>query len=869
MLLCVSMIALIPGQPAAAQSSVPQPIDNAQGDFADGVFQRVSIGPDNRSTLTPADGEVADQAGVVKLSPAGVLNPWDSIPGDLPADAAVSSPGVTALGNRIYVIGGKPLAGNATDATWWATVAPQEGNLIETGGNTWLNKPMTATKAIFDSSTELYYPECKAVTGKRARVGVASLDKGNNSGFIYVIGGVADIPGCTYNFSTPIVQRATVATNGTITWSTLTSALLPSPKVPTDNGTDSARTLGIDGTSTAIVRARDSNGTDHYYLYVIGGKSLYVNGPGSLSPDELTSRVLKAVYYTEIDYTTGDLKHPLTGSPTGVWKRTADFPSAADKGIWDATATAVNVVVGDQLKSAIFVAGGSLTLGGNSDPVVLNPYIYRADIGDKGALTWKTTPGNGGIEQVSLSPPRRGLTSITYNNKLYMIGGTTTNDNSGALNAVPTAFYDDDLNMIKIDTDFVIGPGPADADKVLNTNNDDQGRYNLGAALVRAETPTGAIPDTLNSAWVFAIGGSNSSGQPSNKVYRGKIGGDETADDVKRAPEGWYYSGAIKSSFEFGSENKLARVLAIHWATDIDRTTGSPNADIEIQFRKKITGSGECTGDDGFKDTDPWSSSADGFASSPLYSKSAISGAMYNTVDMTTLFGSDTTASCLQYRAHLMQDATGSGIKNPKSTPMLLSVYIEKVIAGNAELNIPTGGFSVTTTNNRLSSVTMNMRNLNLTDQAATLSADRARYPAAETSVYVNLCMTYSPLTESTAPSLTLPDPNAFQESDKTLCRYYAEIFTYEIQSGTVIDLLKPDAVGNSRWHDNANNYQTVSDIRSAFSTTGNYRIGMILDTGNNVPEGTTGETNNRSETITFRIEGSPINVVMLPLVAR
>jgi len=152
-------------------------------------------------------------------------------------------------------------------------------------------------------------------------------------------------------------------------------------------------------------------------------------------------------------------------------------------------------------------------------------------------------------------------------------------------------------------------------------------------------------------------------------------------------------------------------VLSFHWAANIDRTRNT-NADIEIQFRKTITASGECPNDSVFSLTaasDAWGSSLDGFASSPLYSQAADATNFYNSA---TFGNQGLDASCIQYRAHLMQDATGATASDPSSSPQLLSVYVEKEISGNADINIPANGFSVTTTANNLIIPVMNIQNL-------------------------------------------------------------------------------------------------------------------------------------------------------------
>ncbi|NTW97787.1 MAG: hypothetical protein HGB28_04470, partial [Oscillochloris sp.] len=455
--------------------------------------------------------------------------------------------------------------------------------------------------------------------------------------------------------------------------------------------------------------------------------------------------------------------------------------------------------------------------------------------------------------------------SIAYNNKLYMIGGRTNGTPGSGLNSVPTAFFDDNLNLIKIDgTNFIIGA----SEKVLNIDND-EGRYNMGVALVRAEPPD-TVQGTLNSAWVFVIGGSDINGNETNTMYQGKIGGDDaTADSY--TPDGWYYSNIFQTSYAFGSgqwiEYEKARLVSFHWASSINRGSNT-NADIQVYFRTKSTLTSLCTGDNIFTSSDPWIGPLDGYGGNPLYSTVPANGALYNNA---TLLGNYTdaqlTGNCVQYRAQILRGGSLLSV-----TPKLLSVSIKKEIAGNADLNIPTDGFSVTTgADNQISTMVMRVQNLSTLGLSQTISVPRAREAnglTADGSVYVNLCIARSDL-DQPPPTLTLPNPNTFGSSaDINLCRYYAHIYSYQLLKGTVIDLLgtNPNNGNNSYWFDNLNGYAPVPDIKSVFKQSGHYRIGLILDTANyGIPEGTPGEANNQSSMITFTII-SPYTIFM-PLI--
>jgi hypothetical protein len=892
LLVCLGLMALLPsgpvvaqtGGPVLTQSIVAQPIDNTQGNFADGVFQRTSLGPD-KTSIQPEDPIApVDQEGVVQLSPAGVLNDWTPLPNTLPQ--AVSGHGAAAIGNRIYAIGGA-IAGGFTEAAYWATVDPITGAIRETSagsGQFWTNNPMPAVLAI-PYATPDNQPEvpaaCATPTAKRTNVGVAGLATTATTGYIYAVGGTVNIPGCTQGISTPIVQRGTVAANGTITWTTLANANVPSPLTPDDKNIAGANdvSLGIEGASVVIARTRTAAGVNRYFLYVLGGKSVYI----SRADGGTRQRVLSTVYYSEVDIANGNLKHPTSGSASVVWQRLPNVPllntQITDEGLWNATASAPSVEVGSELKTMILLSGGAYDVDGTTPKI--SPYVYRATVSANGALTWSTTPGEGN-SQVTLAA-RKGMSSLSYNNKFYAIGGRTTSAATSALDTVPTSFFNDSLNIIKVDGSFFfIGTDPVN-DQVLASGN--TGRYNTASTLVRAQPPA-TVPagTTINSAWAYVLGGNNNAGNPTNTVFLGKLGGDE-ASNVVRAPDGWYYSGVIKTAFEVGSQNKLARVLSINWATDLGRNL-NPKADIRLEFRKTITATGECPSDSVFTSSneDRWRA-VDGDTGSTFFSKTAVAGALFNKVSMSEVFASETlNATCMQYRAHLLQNGLdGTGPTTRSSSPKLLNIYLEKVIAGNADLNVPTGGFSLTTTADfRINSFVMRLQNLSDKGIGETLSVDDARLPHDEGSFFVNLCVAYN---ASASPSLTLPDPKTFTNADKVKCPAYAVIATSEMGKGTTLDLRQPPPAHlglPSRWYSNAPGNAPLTSLLSLFSTPGYYRIGLVIDTYNYVPEGTTGEVNNRVETaaapagttIAFRVVGDPVivepnNDLFLPLVRR
>jgi hypothetical protein len=339
-----------------------------------------------------------------------------------------------------------------------------------------------------------------------------------------------------------------------------------------------------------------------------------------------------------------------------------------------------------------------------------------------------------------------------------------------------------------------------------------------------------------------------------------------------RAPDGWYYSSVINTTIN----GRLARVLSIRWAADIQRTT-NPQADIRLEFRKTVTASGLCPDESIFSSSadDRWRA-IDGDTTSAFFSKTTADGAPFNVVSMKDIFNTEEiNATCLQYRAHLLQNGLNpSSIPSASATPKLLSVNLEKIVAGNADVQIPSDGFSVSTRNGRLNAMVARVRNLNNNDLTDTLSVDDAR-GTNEGSFFVALCIAYSAPGQA-VPSLTLPNANSFKASDETTCSAYASIFSYEMPKGGDVNLLGLNPLGESRWKKSSND-ATLDSVYSLFDTPGNYTIGLVIDPYNFVPEGATGEAKNRGETtkepngrtLSFTITGPHKLDLFMPYVSR
>lgn len=847
----LTVLALLPGGPTGAQTqSEIQTLDDRQNEFARGSFQRTSLSAETN----PISSNPADTAGAVLLAPVGFLNPWDE--SAVPLPEARANAGVVVLGNRLFAITGTG-SGGSTDSAFWATVNQETGAIQPHGvaetdprfaDEFWLNDPLPAIEQ---------NDECPGEVSQRTRAAVAGVSTGNNTGYIYVIGGVINTIDCT-DFTSNAVQIGAVNAAGDIVWTQ--GPTLPS--APQFDGDTLAR--GVEGATATIVRT-SANKT---YLYVIGGLSTY----NFFAPE---SAIEDSVFYTEIDTTTGSLRNPNDGGTTTPWARGPDVPvidpspaTTDPVGLVDHTATAalttVNSGAGTTLDEAIFVAGGFVDIGRSE----INNFVYRADINpSNGALTWTTEPNTNGDEVTLEQGGIQGAASLAYNNKLYIIGGARTELQSSAYNKVLTAVFDDSLNLQRIPggTEYFLG--------AQNTANVVGVRTDAGAALMDALPPADNPSGDLGSAWAWVVGGNDASGTPLASIRRGKIGGADEASESRRMVDGWYYSTVFNITITRDSQQKNARVLAIRWTTGLDRSA-NPNADIIVQFRKVLRSNPTCPDETVFSGSDPWFT-LDGDTGSNFYSQPSTAGSPFNAVTLRDAFGgTDFSATCIQYRARLVQnglDTNGQPVApaNPSMTPKLFNVSIEKVVAGNVDIRLKE--FEIAqAANGGLARFDVTVRNLSLEGVENTVSAGLED----DGSFWVTLCAVSSPI-GSTPPTLTPPTlPLADGTYPDSACPIQAFYPVYKAQMTPGAELLLQNS-GPQQWLDRTTG-QPVDDVRSFFCTPGNYAVAVLIDLWNYVPEGDAGEVNNRGEDInsnqpvirTFTTSGCT-NLINLPLIRR
>jgi hypothetical protein len=862
----VLVLAGMPGGSAGAQGqSVTQVLDDQQIEFARGVFQRTALSPETN----PVSTNPADRSGAVQLSPIGVLKPWEKVAAELPNrtaqgdNGARTDAGVVSVGNRLFVIAGSG-SGNvgALDTVFSASIDQVLGNIVNHNvpatspryaDERWLNDPLPATLLIEDEIN------CPVVTqppsAARTRVAAASLTTGANTGFVYVVGGVVSEAVCGAELTTPVVQIGAVDAAGVVTWSN--SAGLPSE--PTFDG--DTRRRGVEGARATVVRTSAGKA----FLYVTGGLSAYGNELG-----EVLDRVEQSVFFAEINTTTGALS---------AWTRGPDVPvlgsSPTDDtiGIFNHTMTAittsVNTAAGTTVKDGIVIAGGFT----NSAGTEINELVYRATIDPStGALTWDDTPAVSGEGVALASGGMSGLSSIAYNNKLYMIGGAPLG--GAPVDSVQTATFDDNLEIRKIpnDTGFFIGQGTT----VLPNGP----RSNSGATVIDALPPPDNPTEALGSAWAFVVGGTDGGGAASPFIFRGRIGGDE-ANDTFRSQDGWFYSNVFDLTFEqTGSTRKNARVLSIRWSAQIDRGSNT-NADLIVQFRKVLRSDPNCPNETVFSATDTWYT-LDADTNSAFYSQSNTAAQPYNQVSLRDAFGSeDFVATCFQYRARFLQngvDANNQPIAAAatSATPKLFSMNIEKIVAGNADLRVKEFN-QPTVLNGRLANISASIQNLSLEgiDNTVTPTVGSA---TGEGGFFIGMCIARSDPGQP-VPALTPPDPASVNLSQIPACvQAIYEAYTYQLPPGAVLPLESRTINGNEQqgWFKANPDFSRTyyDDLKSLFCTPGNYSVAMLVDMGNLVGESDAGEGNNLGQDVngnqplvhSFTTTGCT-NLIALPLV--
>ncbi|WP_299756717.1 hypothetical protein [uncultured Chloroflexus sp.] len=819
LLAALALIALIvptwlpsPARALDDETGTDQVIDNSQADFASGVFQRTVVSAAPSSPTNP------DVVGAIELAPVGALNRnnWTTSAAALPQ--ALSDAPVVALGRYLFVIGGatSPIANEENRSSYiYRGVVNQATGGFET------HAPVAPGN---DSFTAISIPavdpgsECDTPLAARSRAGAVAVPAttGTNLGYLFIVGGSMYDQDCaTYDFSTNIVQRATVDANGNIIssgWSAPSSWRFPTLD---DSGniitaTDSPDLRGVQ--NVQLVHIRTSAGND--YIYAIGGLSI--------APSQfLREDVYPYVFYTKVG-ANGNLVHPTGASTQTVWQRLADLPFPLHSG----TAIAAYATSGSSQNAAIFLLGGCTDVECNT----LNTSVYRADVNPTtGALTWTNQVARvGNSTQVINIQGRQGVTGLSFNNRLYYVTGSTATGSPGASGAtatIPVAIYGDDflLEDLTGSGTYVVGTNEV-SDYVLPLPNK---RLNAAVAIVPAVPPDNATTQ-VNAAWVYVVGGSNETNQPTDTIFFGGVGGANESTGTNRASEGWYYS----QPFEVLTSGETSRLLAIKWLTDLNRPPSNPEADIRLQFRAVVT-SGTCRESDFDPSMAPTNPSRwrdlDSDTSSQLRSQHGL-----NIIRLIDAFPTEEIqATCMQYRAQFIQDP-GDRTFSPK----LYYVAVEKVVAAKPDILIDT--FDVTTNSGSFANISLTLRNLRRNSLAATRSVEAA---SGGGSFFVDLCIKRR--TNPSTPELTAvpaPNPSAGSSATPSCATVSAQVPKHTLVPGATY------TIPLSAWVNSQTNQS--ADWSTIFGEPGTYDIGIVVDYNVMAGEDAEGRSNNRGENV-------------------
>lgn len=618
--------ALPPGQALAAVTR--RSVNNAIEDFAatGSLFQRSALGTLKVPGSTPKLPE-GDLPGAVQIGPLGILKAW-SPPSAYGLPKRIYSMGAAAIGNRIYVIGGKTAESGTTAEVWSAAVSLDDGSILDPG---WRAEP--SLPAVVGSNNSSLGAAIAAINSPA----VTAVANSGGGGYIYVLGGNVVQGGI--DFSSYAVRVATVAADGTITaWRS--GAAIPSP-----NPTDPFLQLGIQ--SGAALNFKTSSGT---YVYLVGGVKRYYEG--TVGQANLRSAGSKTVYYAKVG---GDglLYKPSSPSTPG-WDTTNEIPlvtsSPETDGVWDAAAAADRFVVstntGSDTRDMLYLIGGQ-TIPGTS-PTYSNT-AFRATINADGTLTW--SPGGQGNIEATLPTPRFGFGAVTFRGTIYGAGGQPGTGNSGQPDrTVLTSYVQDDMTLPLI--------GEGGSNFLKNDGTLPQPRFLHGTVLV----PAG--PNSPNAAFMYVLGGRGDTtdgtlgdDQGSNDVIFGKIGGSEDVKTTGYAPDGWYYSRPYPINF------LSAEVQEVNWTTAITQTG------LDIQLWYRVDSSVDCSNLNA--GSIPWSPLDD--LNTPTGSVNGENG----------VSGLQVSARCFQYRAKLIS-------QDKFSTPSLLNLSIKIFIPGSPDLQVQT-----------------------------------------------------------------------------------------------------------------------------------------------------------------------------------
>lgn len=601
----VLVLSLMPVMPASA-ALVTESVDDTLTDFARGTFQRSSL-------ASLPDAEPPSELGAVQLSRDGVLKQWLTSSFNLPEQ--ITDVGSTAVGSRIYVVGGTT---NNTQSShvWWTQIDPTTGAPILPNPPD-PNNPNNAWRAGADlppiqtstNNIPQFGIDCTTPVAGRASPAVTSVSNSDGSGYIYVIGG--SVPCGPSTISSFGVNIGTVdSASGAVTWS-------EGPRVPLIDPTSNVND-GIRYASAVSLKLDDGM----TYVYVMGGLRSFYNGP---TVDNLGSQ---RVFYAQVS--SGRLVKPSDGSEG--WDETNPIfaiPANSSEGLWDAAVVGSNFA---NAGPAIFLMGGQVKPGAN-DTDIYSSTVYRAKVGSNGALTWDVAG--------TLPSARLSLAAAENHGKLYVAGGRAGSSTSASnpQNTVLGSYVDDNLNLANYNG----------ANFLSDNTTSFPPRARQGVAVVSA-TPT---PDEPNAAYVYMIAGSDQNNAATNTLIYGKVGGVEDTDSSNYMSSGWFYSSPYEIVFSG------AQVQEVDWKTLIPNPGGM---DIRMDYRIS-TPTEACTASNAFNGS-TWQT-LDGTPND--------GSATYSVDGMNTVSLDRPVARCFQYRAYF---TTGNIQATPALLMVGIKIYL-------------------------------------------------------------------------------------------------------------------------------------------------------------------------------------------------
>lgn len=627
LLLCVCL-ALVSSLPASSinAATIQSTIDNTVVEFSRGTFQRTALGSLQNTAASPKD-----LPGAVQLGPLGLLKTWTTL--GFPLKKPLYKMGTTAIGNRLYVVGGITPVGNSSQPVaevWSAPVSQANGQFLEDWRAELALKPFKGANRVgFDG-----------LIAEVNSAGVTSVSTGGGAGYIYVIGGaIRTSATSTETFSSYTVRIGVVGANGVI------SDWLEGPAVPTSVAGDPTQQLGV---QSAAVQAITIGGNT--YIYLIGGLRRFLAGVGAQA--RYVDEGLKTVFYAKVSGN-GQLVKPSNGA--AGWDQLADLPVPGDypTGLWDGVAMADHFTLPNGTQTdALFLVGGQTVPG--SQPV-FSSAIYRATFAASGALTWD------GTWQGTLPQTLAGFGGVPYRGTLYATGGLPDGKNEPD-RGVLTSYVEDDQRLHLFNGDLPPGVLGGGSHFLKSPDTLPAPRVFHGTALVPGDGTT------TTSGFVYVIGGrgDTTDGDPGDnngatEVFLGKIGGSEDVSTNGYAYDALYFSKPYDIDITGASLQK------IYWATSIDRITANP--DIELAIRRS-----------------PGAGCANAVWTDWQPIKALESDATHQSADgLNTSSALNLAARCFQYRVYLKTDSY-------RITPSLLNLSIDVVVPGSPDLKFKNVG---------------------------------------------------------------------------------------------------------------------------------------------------------------------------------